>query len=95
MIVYASAPEGDPSAVERAYHVISGDLAGTPGLRGNQLLRSVMDPADYAVVSEWVDLAAFRSWEVGAGHRGATAPLRPHQRANPGTFAIYEVVASY
>lgn len=95
VVVYARSPADDPVAVERAYHDISRELAGTPGLRGNELLRSVDDPHDFAVVSEWDNLMAFRSWEEGAGHRGTTAPLRPYQQARPERFGIYEVTAVY
>lgn len=95
VVVYATAPPDDPGAVERAYHDISRMLADTPGLLRNELLRSVADPRDFAVISEWEDLAAFRTWEQGATHRNTTAPLRPYQRARPETFGVYEVTASY
>lgn len=95
VMVYATAPETDPSAVEIAYHQISRDLAGTAGLIGNELLRSVQDPRDFAVVSEWNSIEAFQFWEAGAAHRNTTAPLRPYQRERPMTFGIYRVIATY
>ncbi|GLW06788.1 antibiotic biosynthesis monooxygenase [Microtetraspora sp. NBRC 13810] len=96
VLIYAAAPSDEPGAVEAAYHRISGDLAGTPGLLGNELLRAADDPAAFVVMSEWESLDAFRAWEEGAGHRDTTAPLRRYQRA-PGTrpFGIYEVTAAY
>ena len=96
VLLYAAAPSEEPGAIEAAYHRISRDLAGTPGLVGNELLRAVDDPKVFVVMSEWESLAAFRSWEEGAGHRGTTAPLRRYQRA-PGdrSFGIYEVAAVY
>jgi heme-degrading monooxygenase HmoA len=96
VLIYAVAPSDEPGAIEAAYHQISRDLAGTPGLLGNELLRATDDPAAFVVMSEWESLAAFRSWEKGAAHRGATAPLRRYQRA-PGRrpFGIYEVTAAY
>ncbi|MCG5219144.1 antibiotic biosynthesis monooxygenase family protein [Streptosporangium sp. KLBMP 9127] len=97
VLVYATEPgDGEPGAVTRAYHRISGDLAGTRGLLGNELLRSVHDPSGFVVMSEWESLPAFRAWEEGAGHRQATAPLRPYQdhtREQP--FAVYAVEAAY
>ncbi|MGP4026290.1 antibiotic biosynthesis monooxygenase family protein [Actinomadura sp. 3N407] len=98
VLVYASAPGGDARAVEDAYHTISRDLEGTPGLLGNVLLRSLADPGSFAVMSEWRDAAAFREWERTASHRDTTAPLRPLQNAGAGpaaTFGVYEVVAAY
>jgi heme-degrading monooxygenase HmoA len=94
VLVYATAPAGDPDAVAAAYHQISTGLRGVPGLLGNELLRSVHDPAAYAVASYWADLDAFRGWEVTPGHPLSTAPLRPYQ--TPGRSAgIYQVAAAY
>jgi heme-degrading monooxygenase HmoA len=93
-MVWAVAPADDPDAVERAYHAISAELVGTPGLLGNQLLRERGAPARYVVVSEWAGMAEFVAWERGADHRGTTSPLRPHQDPNLRS-AIYEEVAAY
>lgn len=96
VLVYATAPDTARDAVDEAYHRISADLAGTPGLLGNELLRSTIDPAGYVVLSEWVDLAAFRAWEQGRTHRGTTSPLRPFQdHSHGGPFGLYEVIANY
>jgi heme oxygenase (mycobilin-producing) len=96
VLIYAVAPENAPAAVTTAYHSISETLAGTPGLLGNQLLRAVNEDGAFVVLSSWTSLAAFREWESGTGHRGATAPLRPYQDQRRGKpFGIYEVVASY
>lgn len=96
VLIYAQAPVDEPAAVEVAYHQISRDLAGTPGLLGNELLRAADDGAAFVVMSEWQSLDAFRSWEAGTAHRDATAPLRRYQRpAGPRPFGIYEVAATY
>ncbi|GLY75512.1 antibiotic biosynthesis monooxygenase family protein [Actinoallomurus iriomotensis] len=96
VVIHAVAPEHDAGAVEAAYHRISRDLQGTPGLIGNELLRSVAEHGDFVVMSEWESLDAFRSWEAGAAHRQVTAPLRPYQKAGGGTaVGIYEVAAAY
>ncbi|GAA4561741.1 antibiotic biosynthesis monooxygenase [Micromonospora coerulea] len=88
--------DGDGAAVRDAYHRVSRALAGTPGLLGNQLLRSAVDPACFVVMSEWTSLTAFQDWEGGATHRGTTAPLRPYQdpRRQP-PYEILETVAAY
>lgn len=93
VLVYVT-DSADQDAVLRAYHRISRELSGTPGLIGNELLTSVHDGASHVVVSYWADLAAFRAWEEGADHRNTTSPLRPYQ--TPGMRAgIYEVAAAY
>ncbi|MFF2215400.1 antibiotic biosynthesis monooxygenase family protein [Streptomyces antibioticus] len=82
--------------VEEAYHLISKELDGTPGLLGNELLRDLTAPGGFAVLSAWDSLAAFRAWEEGAAHRGTTSPLRAFQdRGRPSPFALFEVAAAY
>jgi len=97
VLIYAVAPEADPDGVERAYHQISGALAGVPGLLGNELLREVgRDEAKFVVLSEWESMSAFQRWEQGAGHHETTAPLRPYQDSRHGrSFTLYEVTARY
>lgn len=88
--------EGEMTAIGEAYHVISARMAGVPGLLGNELLRSAVDPTTVLVVSRWADLKAFQAWEQGEGHREDTAPLRPYRdRRLPVPFGIYEVQAAY
>jgi heme-degrading monooxygenase HmoA len=95
-------PAGEEPAVARAavfeaYHRISAELSGTPGLLGNELLGSTLDPDRFAVLSEWEDRAAFQAWESGPNHESRTSPLRPFQDRGNGYrhYEIYEVVASY
>ncbi len=96
VLIWHRAPAGDPDAVRRAYAGISEQLAGTPGLRGNELLTSTADPATVLVMSEWDSLADFQQWESGADHRPATSPLRPFQdRDRDRFFEIFEVVAAF
>jgi heme-degrading monooxygenase HmoA len=96
VLVFARAPAADPDAVERAYHEISRMLQGTTGLLGNELLRSAGSPDEFAVMSEWQDMAAFTAWEQGQDHRTTTSPLRPYQDGNGRrSFGVYQVVARY
>lgn len=96
VLVYAAAPPDEPDGVSGAYHRISADLAGTPGLLGNELLRSLTDEHAFVVMSEWRSVEEFRRWESGADHRRTTAPLRPYQDASRGSpFGLYQVVADY
>ncbi|GAA5108382.1 MULTISPECIES: antibiotic biosynthesis monooxygenase family protein [Nocardia] len=94
VLVYLSITDADAAAVEDAYHRISADLAGTAGLLGNELLRGAGDSG--AVLSEWESLPAFRAWESGQAHRGATSPLRPYQDDSRGkVFEVFEVAAAH
>jgi heme-degrading monooxygenase HmoA len=97
IIVFYRAPEEDPSVVERVYHEVSAEMKDTAGLLTNVLLRDVMEPSSYVVVSEWVDLVAFGAWDKSPGHR-RTTPLDPYQDLDSShrkSFGVYEVVASY
>lgn len=86
----------DAEKITEIYHQISKELAGTKGLLGNELMRSVMDPTRFAVMSEWESLEAFQVWDQGSSHKGTTAPLRPyHDTSNGPGFGIYHVTASY
>ncbi|RFU83826.1 antibiotic biosynthesis monooxygenase [Streptomyces triticagri] len=96
VMLYLRAAEAEEPAVAAAYHTISKDLASTPGLLGNELLREVTDPGAFAVLSEWEGLAAFQAWEAGSAHRGTTSPLRQYQDGErPSPFALFEVTAEY
>jgi heme-degrading monooxygenase HmoA len=86
----------DHQDVTEKYQLTSQGLAGTAGLVGSELIRSLDDPASYVVVSEWESMDAFMTWEQGPDHRDATAPLRHFQdRARDGgTYGVYEVTAA-
>jgi heme-degrading monooxygenase HmoA len=78
------------------YRRVSQDLAGAPGLIGNELLRSIADPDRFVIMSEWRSLKAFDAWAATPGHL-VTAPLRRYRvkgaRGKP--FEMYEVVDAY
>ncbi|MFI6942070.1 antibiotic biosynthesis monooxygenase family protein [Streptomyces sp. NPDC050418] len=97
VVVYQAALDAAQlAAVRAAYHEVSERLAGVPGMLGNELLRSPLDPSALAVMSRWESLEAFQKWESGAGHRADTAPLRPYRDTRTSApFAIYEVDAAY
>src|SRR5690606_21714128 len=86
----------DPGAVESGYHQISRKLVGRPGLRGNELLRSMDDPRRYTVLSDWASREEYIAWRDAPEHLAITAPLRPYWAADrDSTFGVYEVVAAY
>jgi heme-degrading monooxygenase HmoA len=94
VMIWAVAPESGPAAVEAAYHQISSQLVGTPGLLGNQLMRAAHDPSRFVVVSEWTSMAQFAAWEEGVSHKPTTSPLRSLQDPDRRPV-IYEEVAAY
>lgn len=94
VLLFLRAPGAEQVAV--GYHRISTELAGTPGLLGNELLRDVHQPERFIVISEWSSHAAFLEWESGAAHRGVTAPLREFQDpAVSPPFGVFEITARY
>jgi heme-degrading monooxygenase HmoA len=96
VLVYARAESGDTEKVVAAYHRVSAELEGTPGLLANELLHSLAESCDFAVLSEWESEEAFLDWERGSAHRGTTAPLRPYQDTRHGRpFGVYRVTARY
>jgi heme-degrading monooxygenase HmoA len=94
VMIWAIEPEDAPGAVEAAYHQISGALVGTPGLLGNQLMRSIHDPSRFVVVSEWASRAEYAVWERDPIHKPTTAPLRPLQDPDRRPM-VYEKIAAY
>lgn len=86
----------DAEALTAAYHATSTAMVGVPGLLGNELLRSLTEPAEYVVTSTWAGFAAFAAWEEGPEHKAQTEPLRPFRHpATSGAFACYTTMASY
>ncbi|MEV0593256.1 antibiotic biosynthesis monooxygenase family protein [Nonomuraea cavernae] len=96
VLVYATASGDSPGELADAYHRVSRELSGTPGLLGNELLRSLTQPGGFLVMSEWDSLDSFRAWETGTRHRQTTAPLRSFQDSSRGpSFGLYTVTAAY
>ncbi|MFJ2578122.1 antibiotic biosynthesis monooxygenase family protein [Kitasatospora aureofaciens] len=97
IMLFCKVPDGgSESEVEEAYHLISKTLAGTPGLLGNELLRSLIEDGAFAVMSEWESFDAFHHWDEGPAHKDQTAPLRPYQDpARPRPWEMYTVQAAY
>lgn len=96
VFVYLKVPAHQAAEVEAIYHAISARLRGTPGLVHNELLRGVHAPDAWAIMSEWRDISAFRTWENGSRHQNVTSPLRPYHNASlSSVFAVYEVTAEY
>ncbi|GAA2381285.1 antibiotic biosynthesis monooxygenase family protein [Nonomuraea africana] len=96
VVVYYSASAADPGSVVAAYRRVNGGMRGTPGLLSSQLLRSALDPGEFAVLSEWTGLAEFRAWEEGTQHKGQTSALRSYRDEGRGRgYGVYEVVDEF
>lgn len=96
LVHHHAADQDDLAAIEEAYDLVSQRLAAVPGLLGNELLHSPLDPTSVVVASRWADLAAFQTWERGADHRADTAPLRPYRDTRlDRPFTILQVRAAY
>ena len=65
-------------------------VRGTPGHRGDELLRSESEPGCYILLSEWESREAFLAWEDAPIHRQTTTPMRPYW-SGPVTRTIYDV----
>jgi heme-degrading monooxygenase HmoA len=92
VMVFATVKPGDEEAFESAFARVRRTVAGTPGHRGDQLLRDPHEPGAYILLSEWESTAAFLAWEDAPVHREATTPMRPYW-SGPVTRRIFEVAA--
>jgi heme-degrading monooxygenase HmoA len=96
VMIWHREPPNEPGAIEEAYRKISHGLSGTPGLLGNELLRSTTDPGQLLVMSEWESRLAFEAWEEGRSHHNTTSPLRRFQdRDRQKFFEVYVVTAEF
>jgi heme-degrading monooxygenase HmoA len=95
VLIWYRCPPGGTGEIVAAFGAIARELDGTPGLLGSELLEARGDAGSVVVMSEWENMAAFRTWEEGASHKGTTAPLRPYQdRGRDRPFEVYQVTAS-
>lgn len=61
----------------RAYDRIRYQVAeGVPGHLVDQVCRSLTDPEQWLITSEWASLAQFEAWERSGEHRELVGPMR-------------------
>ncbi|TDB79149.1 MULTISPECIES: antibiotic biosynthesis monooxygenase [unclassified Micromonospora] len=61
----------------RAYEAVRHLVAeGVPGHLVDQVCRSVTDPEQWLITSEWESLADFEAWERSPEHREQVRPMR-------------------
>jgi len=58
------------------YERIRYQVAAVDGHLFDQVCRSVTDPEQWMITSEWRSLAHFEAWERSSGHRELAGPLR-------------------
>jgi heme-degrading monooxygenase HmoA len=93
IVRHSAAP--DEKELEETYRRVSAELAGTPGLLGNELWRSATEPVTYTIMSEWRDIAAFHAWAGDPERHRVTEPLRRFRTAADRNAEIYEVTAEH
>ncbi|GAB3159652.1 hypothetical protein GCM10027290_64820 [Micromonospora sonneratiae] len=60
-------------AYERIRYQVAG---GVPGHLVDQVCRSVTDPEQWLITSEWLSVAHFEAWERSPEHRELVRPMR-------------------
>lgn len=79
--------EGDFVAAYQAMH--ERVMEGIPGHVSHQLCRSLDDPLDWVITSEFESVETWRSWDESDEHRSIIAPFR--QFFERGSSVGYEV----
>ena len=90
VMVLAHIRDEDAEAFEAAFAEVTRKVRGTPGHRGDELLRSASEPGCYILLSEWESREAFVAWEDAPIHRQTTTPMRPYW-SGPVTRTIYDL----
>lgn len=61
----------------RAYEAVRSSVAGgVRGHLGDQICKSIDDPRDWLITSEWEAIDCFLDWERDPEHRALVAPMR-------------------
>ena len=67
--------EGMEADFVASYREVRRGSAGVPGHLGEQLCRSLDDPAQWLLTSEWDSFEAVRAWRTGSAHRTLVEPM--------------------
>jgi heme-degrading monooxygenase HmoA len=99
VVVWFRVPDGSADGTDAdilaGYRKMRDDLAGKPGLRDSELLRSASDPNSFGVSSEWESARHFVAWQQEPGHDNDTVPMDHYlDRTRPGgRYAdMYQIV---
>ncbi|MFE5817042.1 antibiotic biosynthesis monooxygenase family protein [Streptomyces sp. NPDC056479] len=89
--------EGMEEEFVRTYGDVRAGAERLPGHLGEQLCRSLEDPAQWLLTSEWADLEAIKSWRTGSAHRTLVEPMNAclHDDRWTGVFHVRETVEDH
>ncbi|QOV35467.1 antibiotic biosynthesis monooxygenase [Streptomyces ferrugineus] len=84
--------EGMEERFVRSYDDVRAAAAGFPGHLGEQLCRSLDDPAQWLLTSEWAGLEAVRRWRTAPAHQDLVEPMNAclHDDRWTGVFRVGE-----
>ncbi|WP_019812340.1 antibiotic biosynthesis monooxygenase family protein [Saccharomonospora halophila] len=75
MLFLLTLREGAEDEFLRAYDAVRWSLTDVPGYLGDQVCRSVDDPLEWLITSQWRGPEDFLAWERTPGHRDLVAPM--------------------
>ncbi|MDI9831111.1 antibiotic biosynthesis monooxygenase family protein [Streptomyces sp. KAU_LT] len=73
-----------------SYDEVRRGSTAVPGNLGEQLCRSLDDPAQWLLTSEWESFEAVRAWRTGSAHRALVEPMNACLHDDRWT-AVFEV----
>ncbi|MFJ8632759.1 antibiotic biosynthesis monooxygenase family protein [Streptomyces sp. NPDC093568] len=84
--------EGMEEQFVRSYADVRAGAERFPGHLGEQLCRSLDDPAQWLLTSEWADAEAIGRWRTDSAHRALVEPMNAclHDDRWTGVFHIRE-----
>ncbi|WP_149828771.1 antibiotic biosynthesis monooxygenase family protein [Streptomyces tailanensis] len=86
--------EGTESDFVAAYHRVLERAARFPGHRGEQLCRSLDDPGQWLLTSEWESPEAIKGWRTDPDHEDLVKPMNACLHDDRWT-AVFQVVGSH
>ncbi|MFD5860427.1 antibiotic biosynthesis monooxygenase family protein [Streptomyces chartreusis] len=87
--------DGMEAEFVRSYQDVRAGAERFPGHLGEQLCRSLDDPAQWLLTSEWADLDAIGRWRTADAHRDLVEPMNAclHDDRWTGVFQVKEMAA--
>ncbi len=95
VILWYRVPKEEVQPLADTYRQISEQLVGTPGMLGNELLRSQVNETTLMVTSHWESQWHLDRWVHSSSHRH-TSPLRPYLdtgRQHP--YETFNVISAF
>ncbi|GAA4934368.1 antibiotic biosynthesis monooxygenase family protein [Streptomyces coeruleoprunus] len=83
--------EGREADFVQAYHRVLERAVRFPGHLGEQLCRSIDNPGQWLLTSEWESLEAIKRWRTDPDHSALVEPMNAHLHDERST-AVFQVV---